>query len=257
MTDGSTGGGPNGPPWSVDALADLHGGVLDAEQSARLWPRVNADPQARAVIDALDRVKVELGWLRTAPAAPMPAQFAAKLDASMRAEAMRAAGTPAPVSPPMAPVTDLADARRRRNRKLVLGAGLLTAAAAAVAVTIAVFPSTDTTGGSPYAASAPAAKPPLPVDRGNLSAAIGGVNKERDYGPLKDQQGLDTCLRANDIDPTTVQTMGVRQVTIEGRPGIFALLTTGELGRFRVLIVQPDCGPGHPGKIVNTLLPGG
>jgi hypothetical protein len=256
MTDGSTSGGPYGPPWSVDVLADLHAGVLDAEQSARLWSGVNADPQARAVIEALDTVKVELGLLRTAPAAPMPAHLAAKLDAAMRAEVMRAAGTRTPTPPPMAPATDLADARKRRNRRLALGAGLLTAAAAAVAVTIAVFPSADTTG-SPYAASAPAAKPPLPVDRGNLSAAIGGVNNERDYGELRDQQGLDKCLQANDIDPAKAQTMGVRQVTIDGRPGIFVLLTTGELGRFRVLIVQPSCGPGNPGKIVNAMLPAG
>jgi hypothetical protein len=256
MTDGSS-SGPLGPPWSVDVLADLHAGVLDSERSAQLWPRVNADPEARAAIEALDTVKVELGQLGAAPAPPMPAQFAARLDAAVQAEVARRAGTAVPTPPPRAAVTDLAQARRQRNRRLAVGAGVLATAAAAVAVTIAVFPNQGTTGGSPYAADSAASKPPLDVDRGNLSAAIGGVSNERDYGPLKDQQGLDKCLRANDIDPAGVQTMGVRQVTIDGRAGIFALLTTGQRGQFRVLIVERECGPGHPGKIINALLPPG
>jgi hypothetical protein len=247
--------GPVGPPWSVDVLADLHAGALDSALSAQLWPRVNADPEARAVIEALDTVKVELGRLGAAPAPPMPAHLAARFDAALRAELTRTA-IPPPSPPGAAPVVDLAEARRRRNRRTAWGVGLLTAAAAAVAVTVAVLPGQNTSG-NPVAAIPPgsSAKPPLPVDSGNLSAAIGGVNSERDYGPLKDQQGLDKCLEANGIDPGSVQTLGVRQVMLDGKKGVFALLTTGRLGQFRVLIVEPTCGPGNPGRMVNTLLP--
>lgn len=247
--------GPVGPPWSVDVLADLHAGALESELSAQLWPRVNADPHARAVIEALNTVKVELGQLATAPAPPMPAHLAARLDAVLRAEASRRTAPPSPPPGP-APVIDLAQARRRRNRRMAWGAGVLTAAAAAVAVTIAVFPGKGTSG-NPVAANPPGAtaKPPLPVDSGNLSAAIGNVSNERDYGPLQDQAGLDRCIEANGIDPSSVQTLGVRQVMLDGRKGVFALLTTGKIGQFRVLIVDPGCGPGNPGKLVNTVLP--
>jgi hypothetical protein len=254
MTEESR-GGPVGPPWSVDVLADLHAGVLDSVLSAQLWPRVNADPEARAVIEALDTVKVELGQVGAAPAPPMPAYLAARFDATLRAELSRMAAPP-PAPPGVAPVVDLAEARRRRNRRTAWGVGLLTAAAAAVAVTFAVLPGQNTSG-NPVAAipGGSSAKPPLPVDSGNLSAAIGGVNTERDYGPLKDQQGLNKCLEANGIDPGSVQTLGVRQVMLDGKKGVFALLTTGRLGQFRVLIVEPTCGPGNPGRMVNTLLP--
>ncbi len=161
MTDSVKGaGGPPGPPWSVDLLADLHAGVLDPAESARLWPRVNADPEARAVLAALDEVKIGLGRLgAAAPAEPMPAQYATRLDAALQAEA-RASGrvataaaprrAPALPAPPMAPVTDLAAARRRRNRMAAWGAGVLTAAAAAVAVAFVALPGNET-GGTPQA----------------------------------------------------------------------------------------------------------
>ncbi|MGH3761918.1 MAG: hypothetical protein ACRDTB_29705, partial [Actinophytocola sp.] len=100
MTDGKKGaGGPTGPPWSVDVLADLHAGVLDRAESERLWPLVNADPEARAVLAALDEVKVGLGQLGNAPVEPMPARYAARLDAALEAE-IRASGRVATATPP-------------------------------------------------------------------------------------------------------------------------------------------------------------
>src|SRR5262245_53403398 len=139
MTGSVGSGGQLGPPWSVDVLADLHAGALDSESSARLWPRVNADPEARAVIEALDTVKVELGQLGAAPAPPMPAHLAARLDAALAAQASRAGARP-PGPPGIAPVVDLGEARRRRNRRLAWGTGVLTVAAATVAVAFAVLP---------------------------------------------------------------------------------------------------------------------
>ncbi|HEV2778496.1 MAG TPA: hypothetical protein VGX25_03765 [Actinophytocola sp.] len=255
MTD-STSSGPSGPPWSVDVLADLHAGALDPELSAQLWPRVNADPEARSVIEALDVIKVELGQLGRAAPEPMPAHYAARLDAAIEAEAAARRGSVAPRAvrppqpPPAAPVIDLAAARRRRKRVMAWGVGVLTAAAAAVAVAIVLFPGADSTGGN-----AVAARPPLQVDMDNPSAAIGSVRNERDYGPLENQQRLDECIRANDLDPATFQTIGVRQVMMDGKPGIYALLTTGKPGQFRLLIVEPTCGPGKPGTLANTVFP--
>jgi hypothetical protein len=136
---------------------------------------------------------------------------------------------------------------------------VLATAAAAVAVVVAVFPGAHKTDGSAVAGRRPpvsdGAKPPLEVASGNLSAAIGGVTNEKDYGPLKDQEHLDACIRANGIDPSGVQTVGVRQVMLDGRPGILAMLTTGETGQFRLLVVEPTCGPGNPGRMANVVLP--
>jgi hypothetical protein len=59
----------------------------------------------------------------------MPAEFAAGLDTAMSSEARHRRGESA-----IAPVASLNAARRRRNRNLGWGAGLLTAAAAVAAV---------------------------------------------------------------------------------------------------------------------------
>ncbi len=258
MTDDIRGGGPGGPPWSVDLLADLHAGVLDPAQSSRLWARVNADPSAKAVIDALDSVKVDLGELGDAPAPPMPADFAARLDAAVDAEARRAFGggvavrrQPLRTGPhTVAPVVDLAEARRKRGKRAAWGVGLLTAAAAAVGIGFAVLPgTTQTTGGvaapvqtvAPTAASEAGQAPPLAITRADIGGAVAKVGNAREFGPLKDQAGLDKCLSANGLEPAKAQTIGVRPVTLDGKPGVMALLTTPDIGTFRVLVVQPDC----------------
>jgi len=155
--------------------------------------------------------------------------------------------------------------QERRNIGLAghqpAGRGLLQTA---VAVTVALFPPADQTGGNAVAVGPPSqsanagAKPPLTVDGTNLSAAVGGVADERDYGPLKNQAGLDQCLQANGLDPNKLQTLGVRQVKVSSmgdKPGIFVLLTTGDLGRLRILIVEPTCDADNPGTMVNTELP--
>src|SRR5437870_2958347 len=146
MTDETRGiGGTIGPPWSVDVLADLHAGVLDEAQAAELWPLVNADPEARAILDALDATRADLASLADAPVQPMPAEFAARLDAALAAEVVsRQAASflestqpesaqhgqaSQPAGSGDAKVVDLAAARRRRNQRLGWGAGILTAAA--------------------------------------------------------------------------------------------------------------------------------
>lgn len=251
--------GSLGPPWSVDLLADLHAGVLDAEESERLWPRVNADPEARAVLEALDAVKVELGQLGNAPVEPMPAQFAASLDAALAAEAQKMRGPVATAPQPSAPVVDLAAARRRRNRMAAWGAGVLTAAAAAAAVAFVALPGRDTVGGSPEAqdqttteqSEGSAAEPPLALSGDNLNEAIGLLNGKDDYGPLNDEQGLRDCLEQNDI--TAGDTIGVSPVTLDGAEGVAALLGAGEdaqTGQFRLVVLTPSCEP-----LADSMLP--
>ncbi|OLF06279.1 hypothetical protein BLA60_32015 [Actinophytocola xinjiangensis] len=252
--------GSLGPPWSVDLLADLHAGALDLDESERLWPQVNADPDARAVIEALDSVRGDLGDLSTAPVEPMPAQFAAGLDAALAAEAQRhfarpqapvATAPPAPPTPPPAPVIDLAAARKRRNRMAAWGAGVLTAAAAAIAVAVVAVPS-NSTDGSGIAGDAPkstqqdsegaSAAPPLALSSDNLNQAIPLLGGKTDYGDLQDEAGLRACLDQNEIPSAGVA--GVSPVTFDGTEAVAALFgagETGQAGKFRLVVLTADC----------------
>lgn len=253
MTDSSRGtGAASGPPWSVDVLADLHAGALDAKQSAALWAQVNRDPEAQAVLAALDSVRRDLDTLGDAPVEPMPAHFAAQLDAAIAAEAAKT--RPAQAAGPqqgVAPVVDMAEARRRRNRRMGWAAGVLTAAAAAVAVTFVALPGSEETGGTPSAEdggqntsqTAPgdgnSDEPPLALE-GNNTPPISDVQGHKDYGPLDSEEGLKTCLSDQGID--NPQVMGAREVMLDETSGVAALLAGGEDGhRLRLVIVDPDC----------------
>jgi hypothetical protein len=249
MTDSTRGtGAAPGPPWSVDVLADLHAGALDARQSAALWAQVNHDPEAQAVLAALDAVKRDLDAFGDAPVEPMPAHFAAKLDEAIAAEATRT--RPATVQQGVAPVsnvTDMAEARRKRSKRMGWAAGVLTAAAAAVAVTFVALPGEET--GTPTAEDGantsqeqPDAgnQPPLALSGNDLGPAINGLQGQEDYGPMEDEEGMTTCLTEQGID--NPQLIGAREVMLDGTEGVAALLADGEGDRrFRLVIVDPGC----------------
>ncbi|GAB3486861.1 hypothetical protein [Amycolatopsis cihanbeyliensis] len=264
MTDEQRGTGEAvGPPWSVDVLADLHAGVLDEGQAARLWPRVNADPEARAIIESLEATTTDLSELNAAPIEPMPAEVAARIDAAL-AEEVRQRGTTgtdsgsgsdtARAEPGVAPVVSIDAARRRRNRMLGWGGGVLTAAAAAVAALAIVLPGDNQTPGSPDTGADPG-QPPVALQGDALGAAIGEVEGVRDFGAFGGEQELDACLAANGIDPDR-KAEGIRPATIDGREAVIVLYTTGELAQFRLVAVPPTCGPGNPELLVDEIIGG-
>jgi hypothetical protein len=255
MTDETRGIGETaGPPWSVDVLADLHAGVLDETRAGQLWPLVNADPEARAILDALDSTRSDLAALADAPVEPMPAEFAARLDAALAAEAASRQAAPFPEAATPAPeqtgtgnakVVDLAAARRRRNKQIGWTAGILTAAAAAVvAVTVALPTSSPTTGTPNVAAPAPSG-PSLDSSGNGAQALIGKGLGVRDFGPLQNEDRLDTCIEAYGLDPK-VRPEGVRPVNVAGKAGVMVIFTTGKLAQFRLIAFGADCGPGNP-----------
>jgi hypothetical protein len=140
----------------------------------------------------------------------------------------------------------MAEARRRRNRRMGWAAGVLTAAAAAVAVTFVALPGNKETGTPQADGSAPSQtapeqgnEPPLALS-GTNAPPINDVQGHEDYGPLDSEEGLKTCLSDQGID--NAQVMGAREVTLDGTEGVAALLAGGEDGhRFRLVIVDPDC----------------
>lgn len=258
-------GAPSGPPWSVDLLAELHAGALDEAVAAELRPRVEADAEGRAVLAALEATRADLANL---PPLRMPGDVAARLEAALAAEARgQAAGVPAPrpaptAQPPaegLAPVIDIAEARRRRNRRLGWGGGLLAAAAIAVGVVVVAVPGADHTSGTPNAQSAPnpgsssaaTGSAPLAVRSDNLGAAVPKLLQSTNYGALKDQNTLAGCLAGGGIQNTTP--LGVGPITLDGKDEVMAILPSGKLGEFRVVVLDPTtCGPNNPNGVIGN-----
>lgn len=257
------GGVPDGPPWSVDLLADLHAGALEDSVAAQLWPRVRADAEANAVLDALDATTADLATLADLPTPRMPDDVAVRIEAALAEEA-RAAGRPVPApaptqSPGIAPVVDIGEARRRRNRRLGWGSGILVAAAAAVGLIVAVLPGTTPSPGTGVAAPPPGstgATPPEALTSGQLDAGlVSRATGKSDYGPFGDPAKRSACLAANRLDPDETPAGGM-QVTLDGRRGTLMVLPTGKLAQFRLLVVGPDCSAGHPSTIADTVIGG-
>jgi hypothetical protein len=118
MTDEGRGiGGIVGPPWSVDVLADLHAGVLEEREAVELWPRVNADPDARAIIEALNTTTADLAELATARSNPCLPNW--RSGWTTRSRTKHGSGK---AEPAIAPVASL-NAAHRRNQAPRLGCG--------------------------------------------------------------------------------------------------------------------------------------
>ncbi|ASR38802.1 hypothetical protein BAY61_31645 [Prauserella marina] len=249
MTDEGRGlGGAVGPPWSVDVLADLHAGVLSEREAAELWPRVNADPEARAIIEALDATSADLASLTAAPIEPMPADVAARIEAAITQESNARDSN----------VVSIDVARKRRNKRAGWGAGFLAAAAAVVAAVVITVPGAqEQTGGvaepAPSDSGQADSEAPLALQSDNLGSALGEINGVRDFGPVGDQQRLAACVEANGIDPA-VKPVGFRPATIDGQEALIVLYTTGELAQYRLIALSPECGPGNPGLLKDEVI---
>ncbi|MGI6876491.1 anti-sigma factor family protein [Amycolatopsis sp. 3B14] len=253
MTDESRGIEAAGPPWSVDLLADLHAGVLDDDEAARLWPLVQADPEARAIIDALEATTADLADL-SADVPPMPAEFAARLDAAIAEESRRAFPQQ---QPGVAPVVSLDAARRRRNKRIGWISGVVAVAAAAVAaVAIAIPGGTSPSSGGNVAAPPPgqsAQQPPLNLRSDQTASAVGQMQGTFDYGPLDGADALQRCLTAAGF-ADTAKPIGVRQGSIDGQPAVLTLLTTGQLAKFRLVAFTPTCGSDNAGVLLDKVI---
>ncbi|GAA3364415.1 hypothetical protein [Saccharopolyspora gregorii] len=276
---------PQGPPWSLDLVADLHAGALDPETAERLLPRIQEDPEASALLAALDATSSELRGLDDlkepspeVPAPAMPADVAARLDDVLRTEldawpgtAQPAGSSPAAGSSPTAgsapvgegepaPVLDLAAARARRRKRVGWTTGLLAAAAAVTGIVVlgTAVPGGDSTpqAGRPESARPADGPPPLALRGGDTLPAnhLGEALSAEQYGELTDPARLLGCLQANGV--TSGNPLGAREVTIDGRPARALVLQGGGIGRFRILIVGQDCGPNRPATISDSTLGG-
>jgi hypothetical protein len=247
MTDEHRGIEAAGPPWSVDLLADLHAGVLDEDRANELWPRVNAAPEALAIIEALEATTADLASLGSAPAPPMPVDVAARIDGALAKQAEEAFG--------LAPVVSIDAARRRHNRRIGWIGGVVAVAAAAIVAVVVVVPRTASTGGNPVAEPPPVSQQaPLAVRSDHPQAAIGPLSGGvKDYGPLGGAERLNACLQAAGFAPTA-SPIGVRPGTIDGQQAVLVLLTTGKLAQFRLVAFSPSCGTGNAGVLLDKVI---
>ncbi|SDN25757.1 hypothetical protein [Allokutzneria albata] len=249
---------PDGPPWSVDLLADLHAGVLDVDIAAELRPRVERDPEARAVLAALDATTADLAAL---PPVAMPPEVSARIEAAIQQEVRAAMANvglqvPEPGSAQRGNVVSLDEARRRRRKQLGWGGGVLAAAAAVFGIAVMTLPG-NTTVGTPQAqpGASPSSSAPGPGDGSltlkdsDLATVPPGLVGGGDLGPLSDKARLTACLQANGY-PATTQLLGARQVTLDGKQGVLLMMGDPTLpGRQRLLVVGPNCAAGNPDKI--------
>ncbi|GAA0507904.1 hypothetical protein GCM10011581_20250 [Saccharopolyspora subtropica] len=255
-------GAPQGPPWSLDLLADLHAGVLDQQTADELRVQVQDDPEAREILAALDATGADLAAL---PPLSIPDDVSARIEAALEdevrawAEQQGSAPATAPADQPGAEIVDFAAAKRRRRRRFTLGAGLVGAAAAAAAVVFSVLPSTQTSSdlAQPNATTAPGRGPlALQGDRVTLNGQQFSevMGSEQYVSALTDPQQLIGCLQANGVSSGTP--LGAREITLNGRLAQLLILPTGGLGQFRLLAVGPDCGPGNPATISDSTFGG-
>lgn len=81
---------PQGPPWDVDDVADVHAGLFPAEATAELLARIKSDPDGAAILAALDSTVDDLSLL---PPLLMPEKYVMRVEAALFAERRTAAAT--------------------------------------------------------------------------------------------------------------------------------------------------------------------
>ncbi len=196
-------------------LAELDAGLLDPARAGEVRAAALADPRAAAVLDALRVTRAELAAL---PAPALPPAVAQRWSDALEAE-RTAPPRHAPV-PRHRPV--IARPVPVARRPLV---ALLAAAVIVGALTVGgLFGGRDGR---------------LDVTRVGLAAVARSTIGQTDLGPLTDPARRGACLRT--AGHPDAEVLGGLQVRFDGVPGVLLVLPTGDLGRFRVLIVDEAC----------------
>lgn len=180
----------------------------------------HVDEESFAEVGA--RVARELG-----PVA-MPDDVAARMRARLVLELSREARVPA-----RAEAT--AGARRAPWRTLVLAAAALVVAGVGLAALLPTAPTVvPVAGTSPEELRSAAAGAAAPV------------------GALDDPARVRACLTAAGAARPDAAFLAARPHTVDGRPAVLLVLGAPERGRYRLVVVPPDCGPGSARVLAET-----
>ncbi|MHA6797254.1 hypothetical protein ACVGVM_27620 [Pseudonocardia bannensis] len=140
-------------------------------------------------------------------------------------------------------------AGRSRPGRRVPGRRAVLAAAAALSAVI---------GAGALLAHAPGVgshSPVLALRTGELAAAGASAIGAADLGDLADPARRAGCLREIAVPAPEGTVLGGRRVLLDGRPGVLLVLPTGILGTFRLIVVDPDCGPDGGILLTDELVP--
>ncbi|WP_161925693.1 anti-sigma factor family protein [Gordonia crocea] len=212
------------PPFAPELIADLHAGALEDDLATHIRSRLDADPDARDLLESLDATVDALGGL-PAPAVTVPEEVRA---ASERTLARLAQQRSAPAAP------------RPRHGALLLGAAAgVCVVAAGVAVAALMSP------GNP--ASPDSADEVAAAETASLLAAV-----RAPQSVALDANRLARCLTANRLGDVGV--VGAGYLTYRGRPAQVILTPTGQAGRFNALVTTRDCDAGKPGTLARAVV---
>lgn len=229
-------------------LAALDAGLLDPQQAAAVRAAAAADPRATAVLDALAATRAELA---TQPRPALPPDVASRIAAALdEVDAGAGANQPQPAQPSgqRSPGTDAHEVQRphRRSPRRWLAAAaavLAVAAAAGVGALVTRSPGAGT------------ATPVLALSARDLAAAGPAAAGTADLGALADPARRAGCLRAVGVRAPAGPVLGGRRVVLDGRPGVLLVLPTGILGSFRLVVVDPGCGPDAGTLFADQIVP--
>lgn len=284
---------PDREPPDIALLAALDADLLDPARARAVRAAALTDPRSVAVLAALAATRAELAALPT-PAVPpgVARRWAAALDAEAAVpheepaphdrpgegatggRAMGGGATGGNRPAPHRPGTSAADARtsgeectsspnqklarrshrtqapaaaqrrpapsRRYRRRLLVA--LLTGALVATGTGLLARPATSPEPGVLTFAQ---------VDLAALGTTAVGI---WDLGALEDPARRAGCLAAVNRGVPGDPVLGGRRVLMDGRPGVLLVLGTGILGRFRLLVVDPACGPGGGTLLTETIV---
>jgi hypothetical protein len=231
---------PSDEPITPDRLAQLQAGLLDDATAARLRHRVRTEPEAAAMLAALDRVRRDVADLaedaQSAP--PVPHHVTARLTSALRA-------APAPEH-----------ALRPGVRRLRRGAAVAGVCAALLAAGIG---STMLLRPDPPSPARTARFEQITVSRQEPSVdlsepqLLGLLSARPDLGPLSDPDRRAQCLAALGYPPG-IKVLGGRPVDVAGRRGVLILLPSDVPGSVVGLVVAPECDAAHAGLLADTMV---
>ncbi|HWT49495.1 MAG TPA: hypothetical protein VN255_13265, partial [Mycobacterium sp.] len=201
------------PRLTVELLADLQAGLLDDDSAARVRKRVREDPEAEAILRALNQVRCDVATIGAEPAsAPaVPPEVTARLSA-----ALRSAGQGQPR-------LGAAHSARPRIRPARVVAGVVGVGAVLAAIgvgTAALINAPGPTPSTPVTAEhITVSAPPMaiPLSRAEI---LGLLNRGPDFGPLVGPL-IDPPRRASCLGglgyPASTQVLGARPIEINAR----------------------------------------
>jgi hypothetical protein len=237
------------PPLTVELLADLQAGLLDDDAAARVRRHVRADPDAAAMLRALNRVRSDVAAVGADPAsAPeTPPAVAARISAALRSASNSSTGIAAHSARP-----------HMRPARLIAGVAGACAVLAAIGLGTAALVNAPapTPSAQKTAEHITVSTPPMviPLSQAQL---LGLLDRSPDYGPpggLNDPARRASCLTGLGY-PASTRVLGARPIDINARPGVLLLLPGNTPDNLVVFAVALNCSAADTGLLASTQIP--